>query len=105
MVTTSISYPSHDGSSAIRALLWEPQDVHDGLRAPRGLIQLVHGMSSMLSAMRILQRICARKVLPSVQTTTWATGSRCLAKKTWDTCPCEVVPISSLPTCTSCAVA
>ncbi len=45
MVTTSISYPSHDGSSAIRALLWEPQDVHDGLRAPRGLIQLVHGMS------------------------------------------------------------
>lgn len=45
MVTTSISYPSHDGSSAIRALLWEPQDVHDGLRAPRALVQLVHGMS------------------------------------------------------------
>ena len=45
MVTTSISYPSRDGSSTIRALLWEPQDVHDGLRVPRGLIQLVHGMS------------------------------------------------------------
>lgn len=44
MKTTTITYASHDGASTVRALLWEP----DGAAAPsfpRGLVQLVHGMS------------------------------------------------------------
>ena len=45
MQTTTISYPSRDGSSTIRALLWEPEDVHAGGTPPRGIVQIVHGMS------------------------------------------------------------
>ena len=45
MQTTSISYPSRDGSSTIRALLWEPEAVHAGGTPPRGIVQIVHGMS------------------------------------------------------------
>lgn len=44
MKTTTITYASHDGESTIRALLWEPD--RDGAPVrPRGLVQLVHGMS------------------------------------------------------------
>ena len=44
MVTTSINIPAT--TVLLRfALSAGAQDVHDGLRAPRGLIQLVHGMS------------------------------------------------------------
>ena len=45
MHTTTLTYPSRDGSSTIRALLWEPASVVAGSEAPRGLVQLVHGMS------------------------------------------------------------
>lgn len=44
MKTTTITYASHDGASTIRALLWEPDRVGAAER-PRGLVQLVHGMS------------------------------------------------------------
>lgn len=42
MKTETITYASKDGKSTIRALLWTP-DTLDG--APRGIVQLVHGMS------------------------------------------------------------
>lgn len=41
MRTTTLTYPSHDGASQVRALVWRPRD---GER-PRGLVQIVHGMS------------------------------------------------------------
>ncbi|WP_102337598.1 alpha/beta fold hydrolase [Collinsella provencensis] len=45
MKTTTLTYPSRDGRSTVRALLWEPATVVAGSEAPRGLIQLVHGMA------------------------------------------------------------
>lgn len=42
--TTTITYASYDGESTIRALLWEPDRASAG-DPPRGLVQLVHGMS------------------------------------------------------------
>lgn len=41
-----MTYPSADGASTVRALLWEPEVPTDGARrVPRGLVQIVHGMS------------------------------------------------------------
>lgn len=45
MKTTTLNYASRDGESTICALVWEPDEVASGGEAPRGLIQLVHGMS------------------------------------------------------------
>ena len=45
MKTTTITYASRDNASTVRALMWEPDEVASGGEAPRGLIQLVHGMS------------------------------------------------------------
>lgn len=45
MKTTTLTYSSRDGRSTVRALLWEPATVAAGSEAPRGLVQLVHGMS------------------------------------------------------------
>lgn len=45
MKTTTLNYASRDGSSTIRALVWEPDEVASGGEAPRGLVQIVHGMS------------------------------------------------------------
>lgn len=45
MKTTTLTYASRDGESTIRALVWEPDVVAAGGEAPRGLVQLVHGMS------------------------------------------------------------
>lgn len=44
MKTTTITYASYDDTSTIRALLWEP-DHEAAPSGPRGLVQLVHGMS------------------------------------------------------------
>lgn len=43
MNTETITYPSQDGTSTIRALLWTPD--RGPARPPRGIVQLVHGMS------------------------------------------------------------
>lgn len=45
MKTRTLSYASRDGESKVRALMWEPDEVAAGGEAPRGLVQLVHGMS------------------------------------------------------------
>lgn len=45
MRITTCAYASTDGRSTVRALLWEPEAVARGQEAPRGLVQLVHGMS------------------------------------------------------------
>lgn len=45
MLATTLTYASHDGSSTIRALLWEPEAAAKPDFAPRGVVQLVHGMS------------------------------------------------------------
>lgn len=45
MKTTTITYASRDNTSTVRALMWEPDEVASGGEAPRGLIQIVHGMS------------------------------------------------------------
>lgn len=45
MQTTTISYPSHDNASTIRALVWEPDDAARPDFSPRAIVQIVHGMS------------------------------------------------------------
>ena len=45
MQTTTISYPSHDNASTIRALVWEPDDAARPDFTPRAVVQIVHGMS------------------------------------------------------------
>ena len=45
MQTTTLTYPSHDGISTIRALVWEPDDAARPDFSPRAVVQLVHGMS------------------------------------------------------------
>ncbi len=45
MKTTTITYASRDNTSTVRALMWEPDEVASGGEAPRGLVQIVHGMS------------------------------------------------------------
>ena len=55
MKTATLKYPSADGKTAIRALLWEPDaaeqpegsETSEGLRYSdvRGIVQVVHGMS------------------------------------------------------------
>ena len=55
MKTATLKYPSADGKTAIRALLWEPDaaeqpegsEPSEGLRYSdvRGIVQVVHGMS------------------------------------------------------------
>lgn len=48
MKTTTLTYPSRDGASTVRALLWEP----DGGSVPRGAVQIVHGMSEHVERYR-----------------------------------------------------
>ena len=43
MRTETWTYPSADGRSTVRALVWAPAS--SGSAAPRGVVQLVHGMS------------------------------------------------------------
>lgn len=45
MQTTTLSYPSHDRASTIRALVWEPDDAARPDFTPRAVVQIVHGMS------------------------------------------------------------
>ncbi len=45
MKTTTITYASRDATSTVHALMWEPEEVASGGEAPRGLVQIVHGMS------------------------------------------------------------
>lgn len=45
MQTTTLSYPSHDNASTIRALVWEPDDAARPDFTPRAVVQIVHGMS------------------------------------------------------------
>lgn len=45
MQTTTLSYPSHDNASTIRALVWEPDDAARPDFSPRAIVQIVHGMS------------------------------------------------------------
>lgn len=45
MKTTTLTYPSHDNSSTVRALMWEPDDAARPDFLPRAVVQLVHGMS------------------------------------------------------------
>lgn len=45
MQTTTLSYPSHDNTSTIRALVWEPDDAARPDFSPRAVVQIVHGMS------------------------------------------------------------
>ena len=45
MQTTTLTYPSHDGASTVRALVWEPDDAARPDFVPRAVVQLVHGMS------------------------------------------------------------
>lgn len=44
MKRSELRYPSADGASCIRALVWEPDAVAAGA-APRAVVQLVHGMA------------------------------------------------------------
>lgn len=45
MLTTTLTYASHDGCSTIHALLWEPSSASKPDFSPRAVVQLVHGMS------------------------------------------------------------
>ena len=55
MKTTTLTYPSRDGASTVRALLWEP----DGGSSLRGIVQIVHGMSEHIERYRpFAERLC-----------------------------------------------
>ena len=45
MKTTTLTYPSQDSSSTVRALMWEADDAARPDFVPRAVVQLVHGMS------------------------------------------------------------
>ncbi len=45
MQTTALAYPSRDGATTIHALLWEPDEASTSGKSPRGIVQIVHGMS------------------------------------------------------------
>ncbi len=45
MKTTTLSYASCDRKSTIRALVWEPNEQDGNAGTPRGIVQIVHGMS------------------------------------------------------------
>ncbi len=45
MITTTLTYKSHDNKSAIRALLWEPDGAVMPDYVPRAVVQVVHGMA------------------------------------------------------------
>lgn len=44
MQTTTLTFPSHDGSSIVHATLWEPDDAARPDFRPRAIVQIVHGM-------------------------------------------------------------
>ena len=54
-----ISYPSHDGESRIAAYLWLPRSVSRGA-APRGIVQIAHGMSEHMLRYRAFAEHLAR---------------------------------------------
>ncbi len=59
MLATTLTYASHDGSSTIRALLWEPETAARPDFEPRGVVQLVHGMSEHVERYApFAQRLC-----------------------------------------------
>lgn len=68
MKTTTITYASYDDASTIRALLWEP-DHEAAPSGPRGLVQLVHGMSEHVERYAVFPSICAAGVLRCAPTT------------------------------------
>lgn len=45
METFDITYPSTDGHTTVHARLWLPEDLVTHHMAPRGVVQLVHGMA------------------------------------------------------------
>lgn len=45
MKTTTLHYASRDGKSTIHALVWEPDASAGETPKPRGIVQIVHGMS------------------------------------------------------------
>ena len=58
MQETELYFPSFDGSSNIRALLWEPDGLEgDGINA-RGLLQILHGMAEHIERYRGFAEFC-----------------------------------------------
>lgn len=50
MEAIELHYESHDGVSDIRALLWQRDAA--SCEAPRGIVQIVHGMSEHVEPLR-----------------------------------------------------
>jgi len=58
MRETELYFPSADGISNVRALLWEPDGLADGSSQAHGLLQLLHGMAEHIERYRDFAEFC-----------------------------------------------
>lgn len=61
MRETELFFPSHDGVSTIRALLWEADDlsaIGSSTGKPRGILQIIHGMAEHIERYRDFAQYC-----------------------------------------------
>jgi len=58
MRETKLYFPSCDGTSNIRALLWEPDGLEDGDTDVRCILQILHGMSEHIERYRDFAKRC-----------------------------------------------
>ena len=79
MKTQRLGFASHDGASRIHALLWQPdaQSV-----APRGIVQIVHGMAEHIDRYSLSRAIWCRRVSSCARTTMQVMVKACTTKAT-----------------------
>ena len=51
-------YPSYDGTTNIRALIWEPDNLKGGGTQARGILQILHGMAEHIERYRDFAEYC-----------------------------------------------
>ena len=114
MKTATLKYPSADGKTAIRALLWKPDAAEqpEGSETPerlrysdvRGIVQVVHGMSEHVVRYAHFAKflvesgfvVCARAI-------TWGMEKAFPTRKTWAICPLAMALRFLIEMCTPCA--
>jgi len=58
MRETELYYPSSDGTTQIRTLLWEPDNLEGAGANARGLLQILHGMAEHIGRYRGFAEFC-----------------------------------------------
>ncbi len=61
IVREEAEYPSSDGKTQIRALIWQLSEVEPGTVPPRGIFQIVHGMAEHIARYDEFARYLARR--------------------------------------------